>query len=91
MLFRTASQNGDLYNVYEDLRYLQEIFKHSEQFRLFTENAGVGSKEMAQFNIALKETAPFCETTLKFLAVLAENKRLNFIGEIADKYAKLYQ
>lgn len=59
MLFTTASQNGDLYNVYEDLRYLQEIYKNSEQFRLFTENAGVGSKEMAQFNKILQETASF--------------------------------
>lgn len=28
---------------------------------------------------------------MHFLTVLAENKRLNFIEEIASKYAKLYQ
>ena len=28
---------------------------------------------------------------MKFLEVLAENKRLIYIREIADKYAKLYQ
>lgn len=91
MLFTTASKNNDLYNVYEDLRFLQEIYRNSEQFRLFTENGGVGAKEIAQLNAALQETAPFSDTTLKFLTVLAENKRLNFIGEIAEKYAKLYQ
>lgn len=37
------------------------------------------------------ETAPFNQTTLHFLEVLAENKRLIFIEEIASKYAKLYQ
>ena len=47
VLFTTASQNGDLYNVYEDLRFMQEIYKNSEQFRLFTENGGVGQKEIA--------------------------------------------
>ena len=63
--------------------YLTEIYKHSEQFALFTENGGVGSKEIAALNKALLDTAPFSSTTLHFLTVLAENKRLNFINEIA--------
>jgi len=70
---------------------MQEIYKNSEAFRLFTENGGVGTNEIRQLNEALKETAPFADTTLQFLTVLAENKRLNFIDEIAEKYAKLYQ
>jgi len=70
---------------------LQGLYQHSDQFRLFTENGGVGGKEIAQLNQALQETAPFSKTTLNFLTVLAENKRLNFIDEVADKYAKLYQ
>jgi len=28
---------------------------------------------------------------LKFLEILAENKRLNFIGDICKRYQKLYQ
>mmetsp|Transcript_6558 Transcript_6558/g.7849 ORF Transcript_6558/g.7849 Transcript_6558/m.7849 type:complete len:295 (-) Transcript_6558:3659-4543(-) len=91
VLFTTASQNGDLYKVYEDMRYMQEIFKNSEMFRLFTENGGVGANEIRQLNQALRDTAQFSETTLHFLTVLADNKRLNFIEEIAEKYAKLYQ
>ena len=91
VLFTTASQNNDLYNVYEDLRFMQEIYRNSEQFRLFTENGGVGSNEIAKLNAALKETAPFSDTTMRFLTVLAENKRLNQINDIAEKYAKLYQ
>jgi F-type H+-transporting ATPase subunit O len=39
----------------------------------------------------LLETAPFHETTIHFLTVLAENKRLIFIKNIAHKYSKLYQ
>ena len=53
MLFTTASQNGHLFAVYEDLAYITEIYKNSEQFRLFTENGGVGSKEIAALNQAL--------------------------------------
>lgn len=70
---------------------MQGLYKNCEQFRLFTENGGVGGKEIEKLNAALKETAPFAQTTLNFLTVLAENKRLNFIDEIAEKYSKLYQ
>lgn len=90
VLFTTASQNGDLYNVYEDLKFIIEIYDNSEVFRQFTENGGVGSKEIAQLNEALKETATFSETTLRFMVVLAENKRLRQIIDVAQKYCKLY-
>lgn len=73
------------------MMYLAELYRESEQFRLFTENAGVGAKEIRQLNEALLETAPFHETTIHFLTVLAENKRLDCIAEIAQKYKKLYQ
>ena len=36
------------------------------------------------------ETAEFSPTTMKFLEILADNKRLVFISEIAEKYSKLY-
>ena len=90
VLFTTASQNEDLFNVYEDMQYLRELYKNCESFRMFTENGGVGAKEVAQLVVGLKETAPFCETTLKFIQVLGENQRLVFIKEIAEKYSKLY-
>ena len=83
--------NGHLYDVFEDMKYLRALYTHCEAFRLFTENAGVGAKEIEQLNSALLETAPFSKTTLTFLEVLAENKRLVFIREISEKYAKLYQ
>jgi F0F1-type ATP synthase delta subunit len=51
----------------------------------------VGPKEIKLLNKALLETAPFHETTMKFLEVLAENKRLIYIKVIASKYQKLYQ
>lgn len=91
VLFTTASQNGHLYDVFEDMQYLHSLYTHCESFRLFTENAGVGVKEIALLNKALLDTAPFSDTTMKFLEVLAENKRLVYIREISEKYAKLYQ
>jgi len=36
VLFTTASQQEALYNIYEDITYLDELYKNSESFRLFT-------------------------------------------------------
>lgn len=58
---------------------------------MFTENAGMGIREVKQFNQALQELGEFSPTTIRFIEVLAENKRLMFIKDVADKYVKLYQ
>lgn len=50
VLFTTASQKNALYDVYEDMMYLSQLYTHSESFRLFTENAGVGQKEIRLLN-----------------------------------------
>jgi F-type H+-transporting ATPase subunit O len=91
VLFTTASHKAALFNVYEDLMYLKELYTHCEPFRLFTENGGVGMKEIVQLNDALRSIAPFHECTIHFLTVLAENKRLYSLKDIAVKYQKLYQ
>jgi ATP synthase F1 delta subunit len=91
VLFTTASQSGALYDVFEDMKFLGELYSNSESFQLFTQNAGVGLKEIRQFNASLQEAGDFHAVTIRFIEVLAENKRLMFIKEVADKYAKLYQ
>jgi F0F1-type ATP synthase delta subunit len=90
VLFTTASKQEALFEVYEDMMYLSELYNHSEVFRQFTENAGVGHKEIKLLNKALLETAPFHSITMHFLTVLADNKRLIYIKDIAGKYQKLY-
>lgn len=76
MLFTSASQKGALYAVYEDVMYLSELYTHCESFRMFTENQGVGLREVTLMNNALKEIAPFHDLTIHFMVILAENKRL---------------
>ena len=72
------------------MSYIAELHEGSEDFRMFTDNQGVGSSEIKAFNAALLETAPFNATTLRSMEVLAENKRLNFIKEVAQKYRRYY-
>lgn len=90
VLFTSASQQDALYDILEDLLYLKGLYDNSETFYLFTQNAGVGTKEIKQFNDALQSVASFNPLTIKFLEILAENKRLSFIGGISDRYQKLY-
>lgn len=91
VLFSSASEQEALYTIYEDISYLKALFDNSESFKLFTQNAGIGAKEMRKFNDALKSLGDFHPLTIKFLEVLAENKRLTFISGIATRYVKLYQ
>ena len=67
------------------------MYDNSESFKMFTQNAGVGSKEIRLFNEALTGLGDFHPLTIKFLEVLAENKRLIYISGIAHRYQKLYQ
>lgn len=91
VLFTSASQSEALFTIYEDITYIHELFKNCESFRLFTQNQGVGAREIRQFNEGLKSIGDFHPLTIKFLEVLAENKRLIYIGGIATRYQKLYQ
>lgn len=70
--------------------YLNHLYKHCEHFRLFTENNGIGLSDITKLNAALRETAHFDDVTFKFLVVLTESKRLIYLREISEKYAKLY-
>lgn len=90
VLFTTASQQEALFTIYEDMVYLGEIFDSSEDFRLFTQNGGVGSIEIRKFNAGLQDMADFHPLTIKFLEILAENKRLVYLEAIIKRYTKLY-
>ena len=91
VLFSTASQQEALYSIYEDVTYIKGLYEASDSFKSFTQNAGVGKKEISQFNASLQSVGNFHPLTIKFLEILAENKRLTYIGGIADRYVKLYK
>lgn len=46
VLFTSASQQESLYAIYEDFTYIKALYDNSEQFRLFTMNAGIGIREI---------------------------------------------
>ena len=46
VLFTSASQAESLFTIFEDMTYIQSLYNNSESFKLFTQNAGVGSREI---------------------------------------------
>lgn len=50
VLFSSASENQALYTIYEDISYIKSLYDNSESFKLFTQNAGVGAREIQLFN-----------------------------------------
>lgn len=90
VLFTTASQQESLFAIYEDISFIKEMYDNSETFRLFTMNGGIGKREMTKFNEGLMSIAEFNPLTIKFLVILAENKRLVYIHGISTRFLKLY-
>lgn len=86
VLFTSASQQEALYTIFEDMTYIQGLYQNSDSFKMFTQNAGVGGREIKLFNAGLQSIGEFHPLTIKFLEVLAENKRLVYISGIATRY-----
>jgi len=89
-LFRNASQHGKLYEVYEDMMYLNALYKNCEYFRLLAGNSGIGVTAIHNLVRILKETASFDDASMNFLVVLAESKKLIYLDLISKKFCKLY-
>ena len=68
-LFIAASKENNLYNVYEDLQYIKELYEKMESFRIFKDNAGLSSKQVNSFIEDLSNAAQLCKTTVKFCGI----------------------
>jgi ATP synthase F1 delta subunit len=89
-LFVVASEEGNLYNVYEDMKYIISLYEKLESFRIFADNSGLNASQIYSFSEELARCGEFCGTTLKFCDLLGKNKRFMYINEIAKKYIRSY-
>lgn len=85
-----ASEEKNLYNVYEDMRYIISLYENVQAFRLFADNSGLNASQVNSFSEEVAKCGQLTSTTLKFLDLLAKNKRFMFIHEIAKKYIRSY-
>lgn len=89
-VFITASQAGELYKVYNDMVYLNNLYQNSLSFRTFTDNAGLNANQLNEFSKNIAECGDFCKTTIAYLDLIAQNKRYMYINQIAKKYINAY-
>ena len=73
------------------MRFIEELYKNSEVFMMFTRNQAIGNKECEALISSMKQMGAFQDITYKIIEVLIENRRFKFINEIASHYQKLYQ
>lgn len=89
-LFIAASREKNLYHVYNDMVYLSQLYDASESFRTLADNAGLNTNQLNSFSNDLSQAGEFCETTIKFLDLIARNKRFMYVNEISKKFQKAY-
>jgi F-type H+-transporting ATPase subunit O len=85
-----ASEEKNLYNVYEDMKYVSHLYENVESFRIFADNSGLNATQIYAFSEELAKCGQLSSTTLKFLDLLGKNKRFMYINEIAKKYMRSY-
>jgi F-type H+-transporting ATPase subunit delta len=90
VLFHVASEEKNLYNVYEDMKYVNHLYENIESFRIFADNSGLNSTQIFSFSQELAKCGEFCATTLKFCDLLGKNKRFMYLNDIAKKYMRSY-
>lgn len=89
-LFIAASRANELNAVFNDMTFVRELNQNSMAFKLFTENAGLNANQVNSFVDEMVKTGELCQTTVKFIDLLAKNKRFMYIDQIALKFKRAY-
>lgn len=89
-LFVVASEENNLYKVYEDMKYVSHLYENLPSFRIFADNSGLNASQIYSFSEELAKCGDLCSTTLKFCDLLGKNKRFMYINDIAKKYIRTY-
>ena len=90
VLFTTASKDDLLHKVYEDMMYLSELWNSSAEFKSLTYNPGLSTDQLSELTGALDDVGDLAPLTIRFMEVLAENKRFSELDNISKMYQKLY-
>lgn len=88
-LFECASEQGKLKQVGQDLATLQTLISTSQEFDRFLGNPLISKTIIREVFGALWEKLIFSDLTLKFIELLAYQKRLKNLGDIARHFGEL--
>lgn len=91
VLFFVASQNEVLHLVNNDVIALKELYTQSEEFRNFIFNLSFKRTQQTQVFQSLYQGLELNKVTQDFLDTLIENKRVQELPKVLDKYVDYYK
>ena len=88
-LFDLAVESDALAAVEADLKSLKSMIAASVDLRLLLVSPALSAEDKAAGLAAIAERAGFCDTTRKFLGLLAANRRASALSPIIEAFAAL--
>jgi F-type H+-transporting ATPase subunit delta len=85
-LFRAAQGANQLKEVSGDMKYILELYTASPDFKVLLTDPTIGRAKTIDILNDLGTKALFCETTSRVMKLMANNKRLNYLAEVAKTY-----
>ena len=85
-LFKSAQAANQIKEVSSDMKYISDLLAESDDFKVLITNPTIQRPVLLGILDDIGKKALFCESTSKMLQLMAENKRLNYLGEVAKTY-----
>lgn len=85
-LFKAAESAKQLNEVSVDMKYLSELYSASPDFKVLITDPTINKAKLLDILADLGKKAEFCQTTNRMLDLMANNKRLNYLGEVFKIY-----
>ncbi|OMJ76913.1 hypothetical protein SteCoe_23617 [Stentor coeruleus] len=85
-LFKVAQDAKQVKEVSSDMKYVLELYTASPDFKILLTDPTIGRTKTIEILADLGKKAVFCETTMRMMTLMANNKRLNYMAEVAKTY-----
>jgi F-type H+-transporting ATPase subunit delta len=85
-LFSSAQQANQVKEVAEDIVYIKELISASPDFKVLLTDPTINKVKLATILDELGKKAQFCQTTQRMLQMMNNNKRLNYLSEVAKTF-----
>ena len=85
-LFEIGKENSCLTNISKDVEHLISIYSESKDFENIIKNPTYSKNDQVKIITKLSEIAKFSKTTLNFLLLLIEKRRIFFLYKILRSF-----
>jgi F-type H+-transporting ATPase subunit delta len=89
-LFECASEQNTIEHIFQDMAKLDYLAAHSKEFNKFLRRFITPPSISIEVFKSLAKKLSFSDLSLKFLSLLVEQKRIEYLQEIIKQFRKLY-